>query len=126
MMNVGRIRHHFKRIVSDPNATILFCGYSTDGSLASMLKDNKRKTIDIDGKEYKIRCASYNLKSMSGHATHEILLDYYSNVNCNKIILHHGSEKAKNELAKDLKEELSKKCKSTRVICANNSLKVNL
>ena len=25
-----------------------------------------------------------------------------------------------------LKEELSKKCKSTRVICANNSLKVNL
>ena len=126
MMNVGRIRHHFKRIVSDPNATILFCGYSTDGSLASMLKDNKRKTIDIDGKEYKIRCASYNLKSMSGHATHEILLDYYSNVNCNKIILHHGSEKAKNELAKDLKEELSRKCKSTRVICANNSLKVNL
>ena len=46
MMNVGRIRHHFKRIVSDPNATILFCGYSTDGSLASMLKDNKCTVYD--------------------------------------------------------------------------------
>ena len=126
MMQVGRIRHHFKKIVSDPNATILFCGYSTDGSLASMLKDNKRKTIMLDGKEYKIKCASYSLKSMSGHATHEILLDYYSSVNCNKIILHHGSENAKNEFSKDLKEELSKKCKSTKVICANNSLKINL
>ena len=124
MMTNGRIRHHFKKIVSDPNATILFCGYSTEGSLASMLKDTKRETIDIDGKTYTIKCASYSLKSMSGHAMYETLVDYYSNINCNKIILHHGSSEAKESLAKGLKDILSDKCQSTKVICANNSLKI--
>ena len=126
MCQIGRIRHHLKSIISNPNATMLFCGYSTEGSLASMLKDNKRKEINIDGKSYKIRCSSYSLKSMSGHATFDVLLDYYSNVNCNKIILHHGSESAKNNLAKSLRDNLSKLCKSTRVICANSSLKFTL
>lgn len=126
MMTNGRIRHHFKRIVSDPNATILFCGYSTEGSLASLLKDPKRDIIDIDGKTYKIKCASYNLKSMSGHAMYETLLDYYSNVNCERIILHHGSTEAKESLAKGLKNELEKKCKTTKITCSNNSLKFTI
>ena len=45
MCQVGRVRHHIKALVGNPNATILFVGFSTEGSLASLLKDNKRKTI---------------------------------------------------------------------------------
>ena len=91
-----------------------------------MLKDNKRKTIIIDAKEYPCRCASYSLKSMSGHAPFYQLLEYYSSISCNKIILHHGSAEAKDVLAKALRKELEKKCKSTRVVIANSSLKFNL
>ena len=126
MMINGRIRHHFKSIVSDPCSTILFCGYSTEGSLASLLKDPKRKEINIDNKTYTIRCTSDSLKSMSGHGTFDVLLDYYSKVNCNKIILQHGSTNAKENLAKELKKKLEKECKTTRVVCANNSLKFTL
>lgn len=126
MCQVGRVRHHLKALVGNPNATILFVGFSTEGSLASMLKDNKRKTITIDAKEYPCRCASYSLKSMSGHAPFYQLLEYYSSISCNKIILHHGSAEAKDVLAKALRKELEKKCKSTRVVIANSSLKFNL
>ena len=126
MCQVGRVRHHIKALVGNPNATILFVGFSTEGSLASLLKDNKRKTITIDTKEYPCRCASYSLKSMSGHMPFGQLLDYYSSINCNKIILHHGSTFAKETLSKALKKELEKKCKSTRVVIANSSLKFNL
>ena len=126
MCTIGRVRHHIKSLVANPNATILFVGFSTEGSLASLLKDNKRKTITIDEKEYPCRCASYSLKSMSGHAPFYQLIDYYTSINCNKIILHHGSMEAKNTLAKFLKKELEKKCKSTRVIISNSSLKFNL
>lgn len=126
MCNVGRIRHHLKSVIPDPNATILFVGFSTDGSLASMLKDNKRKSIIIDEKEYKCRCASYSLKSMSGHMPFGQMLQTYSDLHCNKIILHHGSSEAKEILSKRLKEELEKKCKSTRVVIANSSLKFKL
>ena len=68
MCQVGRVRHHLKAVISNPNATVLFVGFSTEGSLASLLKDNKTKSVMIDGKEYKCRCSSFSLKSLSGHA----------------------------------------------------------
>lgn len=126
MCQVGRIRHHLKKCIVDPNATVLFVGFSTEGSLASLLKDNKRKSVTIDQKEYPCRCASYSLKSMSGHAPFFQLVENYTNVNCQRIILHHGSKKAKETLKKALEKELEKKCKSTRVVIANSSLKFTI
>ena len=126
MCQVGRVRHHLKALIGNPNATILFVGFSTEGSLASLLKDNKIKAITIDSNEYKCKCSSYSLKSMSGHAPFDQLIDIYSSVNCNKIILHHGSKEAKETLALALKKELEKKCKSTRVVITNSSLRFSL
>lgn len=126
MCTVGRIRHHLKKCIPNPNTTILFVGFSTEGSLASLLKDNNRKTITIDQKEYKCRCSSYSLKSMSGHAPFWQLVDDYTKINCQKLILHHGSNSAKETLKKALEKEYEKQCKSTRVVIANSSLKVSL
>ena len=126
MCQVGRIRHHLKKCIPDSNATVLFVGFSTDGSLASLLKDNKRKSVTIDQKEYPCRCSSYSLKSMSGHAPFNQLIEDYSAVNCQKIILHHGSKNAKETLKKALEKEFEKQCKTTRVIAANSSLKFTI
>lgn len=126
MCTVGRIRHHLKKCIPNPNTTILFVGFSTEGSLASILKDNNRKTVTIDQKEYKCRCSSYSLKSMSGHAPFWQLVDDYTKINCQKLILHHGSNSAKETLKKALEKEYEKQCKSTRVVIANSSLKVSL
>lgn len=126
MCQVGRIRHYLKKCVSDPNATILFVGYSTDGSLASLLKDNKCKSITIDQKVYPCRCSSYSLKSMSGHAPFNQLVENYSNINCQKLILHHGSKLAKETLKEALDKEYMRNCKTTRVIIANSSLKFSV
>lgn len=126
MCTVGRIRHHLKKCIPNQNTTILFVGFSTEGSLASLLKDNNRKTITIDQKEYKCRCSSYSLKSMSGHAPFWQLVDDYTKINCQKLILHHGSNSAKETLKKALEKEYEKQCKSTRVVIANSSLKVSV
>lgn len=123
---VGRIRHHLKKVIPDPNSTILFCGYASPDSLGGMLRDPKRKSITIDQKEYPCRCSVYNLKSLSGHAMFETLLSYYSSIECQKIILHHGDKEQKEMLASVLKKELEKKCKTTRVVISNSSLKFNL
>jgi len=126
MCTVGRVRHHLKALVGNPNATILFVGFSTEGSLASLLKDNTRKSVNIDNKEYAIRCASYSLKSLSGHAPYYQLVDYYSSINCSKLILHHGNFEAKQKLKMGLEKEFSNKCNNAKVIIANSSLKLNL
>lgn len=126
MCVVGRVRHHIKKLISNPNATILFVGFSTEGSLASLLKDNNRKTVTIDFKEYKCKCTSLSLKSMSGHATFEILKDYYSSINCKKIILHHGDSKAKEIFANELRKELENKCNTARIVISNSGLKFKI
>lgn len=126
MCNVGRITHHIKANVNNPNATLLFCGYSTDGSLASILKDPKRKKITLDNKEYDIKCASKLLKSMSGHAPFDQLVDYYSSINCNKIVLHHGDLDSKMSLRQELVKEFEKQCKTTQVSISNPSMKITL
>lgn len=126
MCQVGRVRHHLKANISNPNATILFVGFSTEGSLASLLKDSKRESVTIDQKEYACKCASYSLKSMSGHAPFNQLVDDYTSINCQKLILHHGSSSAKEMLKKTLEKEFEKQCKSTRVVIANSSLKFTL
>ena len=123
---IGRVRNHLKSIVSNPNATVLFSGYASPDSLAGILRDPKIKTIKIDEKDYKVKCACFNLKSMSSHMPFDQMIESYSNMNCNKIVLHHGSKNAKETFAKKLKETLEKKCKSTRVVIANSSLKFNL
>jgi metallo-beta-lactamase family protein len=122
----GRIRHHLKRVIPDPNATILFCGYASPDSLGGILRDPKRKSITIDQKNYTCRCSVYNLKSLSGHAMFETLLNYGASISCSKLILHHGDKEKKEMLASALKKELEKRCKSTRVVIANSSLKFNL
>lgn len=124
--NIGRIRHHLKAAIPNPNATVVFIGFASPDSLAGLLRDNKRKTITIDTKEYACRCACFNLKSFSGHAPFWQLIDNCTKVNAGRIILHHGSTTAKETLAKELKKRFEKLCKTTRVVIANSSLKFNL
>ena len=126
MCQNGRIRHHLKAAVPNANATILFVGFSTNGSLASILKDKKIKSIMIDQKKYVCRCACYNLKSLSGHAPFHQLVDYYSSINTNKIVLHHGSQKSKLGLKLALENNLANKCSTAKVVCANSSVKFYL
>lgn len=126
MCQTGRIRHHLKKNIPNPNSTILFVGFSTEGSLAALLKDSKRKSVTIDQKEYSCKCACYSLKSLSGHAPFWQLVDNYSSINCQKIVLHHGSKAAKEKLKEVLDKELQKQCKSTRVVISNSGLKFTL
>ena len=63
---------------------------------------------------------------MSGHAPFKQLVENYTSINCQKVILHHGSNLAKETLKKALDKEFEKQCKSTRVVIANSSLKFTI
>lgn len=126
MATIGRVLNHLRKCVPNPNATILFAGYSSENSLASALKNKNTRKVSINGTECVCRCSIYSLKSFSGHAMFSQLLSYYSGLRTDKIILHHGSDEAKLGLKNALEKELEKQCKSTRVVVANSSLKFNL
>lgn len=122
MMVSGRSRFYVKSILPDSNAMILFVGFATPGSLAGKIKDGKnQKTITIDGKSYKNNCSIVCLNSFTCHMQHDDLLEYYSDINCEKIALVHGKFNDKIEFCNSLQNIIESKNKTSKVICVNQS-----
>lgn len=124
-LNGGRILQHLKTILQNTNDLIIFAGYSSPDSLAGQIK-SRQKEVKVDGIKYKNRCDILTLNSFSSHIQRQEMLNYYSKLNTNKIILVHGEEQAKEELKEDLIKELRLKLKTTNVIKSYKGLKINL
>lgn len=128
MMNAGYSVYIAQNLISKSKNHIIFVGYACEGSLAYKIKNGKQKYITIEGKSYLNKCKVTNLLSMSSHMQREDLLKYYSgfykNATYDKIALVHGDFKEKCEFAKDLQEEISKRNKTSKVICVNKSTEI--
>lgn len=119
MMTHGRSRAYAKAMLSDSRNMIVFCGFSVDSSLASIIKEGKVKTIKLGGKRIANRCRVIDLHSFSSHMQKDSLLEYYSNVDCEKILLVHGDMEGKIGFAKELEFAISKNNKTSKVVCVN-------
>lgn len=120
MCTNGRVKYHLKSLVSNPNATIIFTGYSTEGSLAWHLK-NSESSVIVDGEEHSVLCKIESLHSLSSHIPYDSMLEYYSSINCNQLILHHGNMDGKYQLKKDLDAIFEGKCLTTKVVVSNKN-----
>ena len=127
MLSKGRSRLWLKRIIEDSNNTLMFVGYASENTLASIIKNAKGSNakIKIDDKEYKNRCKVVDLKSFTSHMQYNDLLNYYSSISADKICLVHGDMKGKVEFAKVLQEVIDKKASRTRVVCVNRYTSLN-
>lgn len=121
MLTAGRVLNYLPRILSNPNNCILFCGYSTEGTLAWDIKHGHKKYLKIGNKMVANKAAIVTLNSFSSHMQHDQLLEYYSDINCEKIYLVHGQQAEKIKFAAELKDRIAKKCKTTNVVCVNKS-----
>ena len=125
MCTNGRVKYHLKSLIGSANATILFTGYSTEGSLAWHLKQGE-KSVMMCGEEHTVRCKVDCLQSLSSHIPYAIMLEYYTNIHCNKLILHHGNMDGKRELKKDLDDLFAQKYLTTKVIVSDKNTVVEI
>ena len=125
MCNNGRVKYHIKSLVSNPNALILFTGYATEGSVAHQLKEQV-PMVTIDGMEYEVKCKTYSMQSMSSHIPYFAMLEYYSSIHCNKLVLHHGNMDGKYQMKEDLDELFEQKYLTTKVIVSDKDTIVEI
>ncbi len=99
MCEVGRIKHHLKHNLWNPNSTILFVGYQAPGTLGSKLVNGEKK-VKIFGEEISVNARIEYIEGYSGHADQEWLLNFvYSFIKKPKhIFLVHGEEEAQEVL----------------------------
>ena len=99
MCEVGRIKHHLKHNLWNPNSTILFVGYQAPGTLGRKIVDGEKR-VKIFGEEISVNARIEYIEGYSGHADQEWLLNFiYSFYAKPKhIFLVHGEEEGQEVL----------------------------
>lgn len=106
MCDVGRIKHHLKHHIWNPNSTILFVGYQAPGTLGRRIVDGA-KTIKIFGEEIAVNARIEYIEGYSGHADQEWLMNFiYSFITKPKhIFLVHGEPEGQIILQEKITQE---------------------
>lgn len=124
MMSGGKSVSWARAFAPDPNAHIIFCGYSSESTLASKIRFGD-KMLSIEGEMVENNANITELVSFSSHASREELVDYYVNaLRFNKLLLVHGDFDNKVIFAQELQDKLAFQGKSSRVIAVNVDTKI--
>ncbi|MBI2626846.1 MAG: MBL fold metallo-hydrolase [Parcubacteria group bacterium] len=110
MSQGGRILHHERRYLSDPNSTILFVGYQAKGSLGRKILDGE-KEVKIFGESILIKCKIKAIGGYSAHADQPGLVRWVKKASIGeklkKVFIVQGEEIAMEALSEKLKDEIS-------------------
>ena len=106
MCDVGRIKHHLKHNLWNPNSTILFVGYQAPGTLGRSIVEGAKK-VKIFGEEIAVNARVEYIEGYSGHADQTWLSNFvYSFTNPPKyIFLVHGEPEGQKVLRDKLEAE---------------------
>lgn len=111
MCEAGRIRHHLKHNLWREDSTILFVGYQAEGTIGAKLLDGA-PTVKLFGEEISVRAHIAQMDGISGHADHDMLLDWLKNITPTPetVFVNHGNDEVCDLFAEDIKNELG--CKA--------------
>lgn len=89
MAEGGRVLHHLKNNIENPQNIILITGYQAENTLGRRIVEGT-SSVKIYGKFYDVRAQVKTLNELSAHADQNELLDYISHIkNLQKIFLVH-------------------------------------
>ena len=91
MCEAGRILHHLRNNIEDPNNTILIVGYMAENTLGKKIVD-RQPVVKIFGEEYNLRAEVVKINAFSAHADKEELYNFIRkcNTRLKKIFVVHG------------------------------------
>lgn len=106
MATGGRVLHHLRNYLGNPNNIILFTGYQAEGTRGRSLIDG-HDSVKIHGGPVPVRAQVRNIESLSAHADQDELVDWLrrSNIMPRKVFVTHGESHAAEALANRLQEE---------------------
>ncbi len=106
MCDVGRIKHHLKHNLWNPNSTILFVGYQAPGTLGYSIVNGAKK-VKIFGEEIAVNARIEYLEGYSGHADQDGLMNFiYSfREKPKQIFLVHGDGDSQEVLKEKIEQD---------------------
>lgn len=108
MCTAGRILHHLKHHLWQPETTVIFVGYQAPGSLGRMLIEGK-ELVSIYGEKIAVRATIRSLGGFSAHAGQTDLVNWFASVAPSRprLTLIHGEDRGRKPLARLIQERFS-------------------
>ncbi|MEN7547895.1 MBL fold metallo-hydrolase [Rapidithrix thailandica] len=107
MLEGGRIQHHIKSNINNPNCTILMVGYVAEGTFGHDLL-HKLKSLKVGSKEIPIAATIRQTDVFSGHGDLQDLLSFVGQQSpgtLQKLFLVHGEERSIQDFQQTLSEK---------------------
>lgn len=104
MAETGRILHHLKNNIEDPNTTIAIVGFMAKHTLGRRLLEGA-PAVKIFGREYRVNAQVKKLNAFSAHADYNEIKEWISQYDLKKlqkVFLVHGESDALDALKKEL------------------------
>lgn len=98
MCTGGRIRHHLKHNLEYGNASVVFVGYQSVGTLGRQIVDGA-KQVRVLGEDMAVRARVYTINGFSAHADQAELLAWHRHTGAPRTFLTHGEEAAMGKFA---------------------------
>jgi len=105
MATGGRVLHHLKHRLPDPDNTVLLVGYQAVGTRGRAMLDGA-ESIRLLGEKIPVRAAIMSIEGFSSHADYEEILEWLGHLRRKPrhIFLTHGELKAAKSLAEKIRE----------------------
>jgi metallo-beta-lactamase family protein len=91
MCTGGRIRHHLKHNLEHENASIVFVGYQSEGTLGRQIVDGA-KEVRVLGENIAVRARVYTINGFSAHADQAELVTWRRHTGAPRTFLTHGEQ----------------------------------
>lgn len=107
MCEGGRILHHLKNNIEDPQTSVLFVGFQAENTLGRRIKDGN-KEVKIFGEPFHVRAQVESIEGFSAHADRSGLLEWAGRLDRQRlqhIFLVHGELEAAAALAQYLEAD---------------------
>ncbi|MBI3739462.1 MAG: hypothetical protein HY258_10490 [Chloroflexi bacterium] len=106
MAETGRILHHLRNNIENPNNTILIVSWQAPDTLGRRLAD-REKRVKIFGEPYDVKAQIETIGGLSAHAGQDLLVKYAATIKSQvkKVFLVHGEQKPAETLMGKLKDQ---------------------
>ena len=108
MCEAGRVRHHLRHVVEDPDNAVVIVSYQAEGTLGRRMVDGVDK-LEIMDRRLELNAAVYVLDGFSSHADRNDLAWWYAQTggDISQAFLVHGDLDAMTALAPSLQTHVT-------------------
>ena len=118
----GKITSYLQQFLGNAKDSVVLTGFAgNEGSVGWKISNPQQKTVTIDKKVIVKKATVRQLYTFSSHISYLELLKLFSEMNCDKILIHHCNDKNKYKFCQEAKEYLESKGKTTPIVPVNKA-----